>query len=99
MTEFEEDPIELAFVEAAKRIRREWEQSNPDEAHLGHAAVGFWQFFWLAFDQRSPLELIAARDSDALRKSANDYISSGFAEHRGPTFNEPAPDQIPAAFA
>lgn len=97
MIEFDEDPIELAFFEAANRICAEWESAHKDEAHLAHSALGLWLRFWLFGDMRSPMELIRDRDSDALRKSANDYIESEFGWKRGPTLNEAVSEQIPAA--
>lgn len=94
---FDEDPIELAFVEAANRVKTRWEQSHDTESYLGHAAVGFWMYFWMAADQRTTMDLIAARDSSALRRSANDYIEAGFGEKRGPALDVPAEDHVPAA--
>lgn len=91
--------MELAFVEAASRIKSEFERAFPEQAHLGHASVGTWLFYWTSGDLRSTLDLLRDEDSDALRKSANDFLEAGFGEHRGPTLNAPAPEQVPAAFA
>lgn len=92
----EEDPAELAFYEAATRIQQRWIEAFPSEAHLAHSILGSWQCFWLAFDLRSPLELLRDDDASAIRKNANDFLESGFGERRGPTLNEPAPECLPA---
>lgn len=82
----EVDTPEQAVAECFVCIKRSWEESHPKDAHhLGHAAAGFWYFYWFSTQMEPMSTLLARGDVDALRAAAGDYISAGYGEYRGPT--------------
>lgn len=78
------DDVDPVLLECCERIKVAWEAKHLENAHLGHAAAGFWLFYWVAPDARSISRLARIGDAAGLRRAASDYIDSGFAADRGP---------------
>lgn len=79
------DDIDSVLVECLERIKTAWEEAKPEQIQLGHAAAGFWLFYWVASDLTSIRTLVREMRIPELRAAAADYIDSGFAADRGPT--------------
>jgi hypothetical protein len=78
------DPPEQVIFECLQMIGAAWEDYFPDEAHLAHAAGGFWLRFWTSPQIEFMSKLAAEGRSDDLRAAAKDYVLSGFGQRRGP---------------
>lgn len=65
------------------------EKSPPQDAHLAHAIVGLWLFYWIGRGGRDDLEplvmdMIARGDIERVRASALSYIEADFGRDLSP---------------
>lgn len=85
------EPCEAEFVDGESRIselaeimeklKRSYVEGRPaGDAHLGHAIVGMWLFYWMdpQDSTTTPIQMAAVGDLAGLRASAQRFIESDF---------------------
>lgn len=82
------DPADAALIDCMRRVKEAWEEHFPEEGHLGHASSGMWFHYWFSPDLRSMSDLLAAGDSDGLRKASADFIDREFGLRGGPQITD-----------
>lgn len=70
------DPADCAVVECFERIKHEWEQTHPEESHLGHASAGLWLLYWFSADMEPMSTLIRENRSNDLRAATTRFIET-----------------------
>lgn len=78
----------VVLFDCCDRIKRAWESTHTDEDHLGHAAAGFWMYYWFAPDFSTIRQLALSGRIKEMKEAATDYITADFGKKRGPTLNE-----------
>lgn len=82
------------LAEIMKHLRSAYVAARPSkDAHLGHAIVGLWFFYWMGGTeviQPTPDALAAAGDMRGLRESATTFIESDFGLRVGSAGKIPA---------
>lgn len=69
------------LAEIMEKLKRSYVESRPPvDAHLGHAIVGMWLFYWMdpQDSTTTPIQMAAVGDLAGLRASAQRFIESDF---------------------
>lgn len=73
--------------EIFKNMKRAYEVSHPDLAHMSHVAVGHWMFYYFV-NESAPIDRFNESDIKYLRHSAQEFIEHGFwSSPRKPVLN------------